>query len=685
MGEPDINNIYKKDNLKCGPLPNGTILTYQYNVDGKDHEEEYIVTKSLNAGGFGWTYMCRRRGGVDIGKPVVIKEFCPVSTPRNKTTLELAIDYNDEHIATALKDFQNEPQRINKLKNDAEQSNPNNPQSAWDRLNLVIPLTKDFENYGNHYYIMEYVEGDTLARYLQKNENCNQLTLEERLKIVREICTAIKNLHSIGCVHQDLSPNNVMIQKQNDGTFKVKVIDYGLSTTLFHPNSTVSFVRAGGSRGFSDVSDEDQYNRYLKHCLEKNTREYVKLIDIYSLGKILIYTCLASYDLISSRWTNNFLNPALEEEPPTDSTPEALKKKVIKDMIRTLAKDATNSDLEERAKKVGSIDVFIGQLEIIQSEWAASIISEPEKPTDKEADAEKEDMGEEPKDPLAEIRKKAESGDVNAQTDLGKHYEFGVEVPKDIDTAIQWYTQAAKKGNKFAKSALERLKKPTVKEPKKKLPDERDKTAYKRAATYSLIILAVCVAVFLGIKYAFFHPSAPEQKAQAVTASEEHKEQPETIPETDPINPVQDEKETKLTEEPREKTQPSEEETPESGKQQVQVKPQPVQTVELPKLIVAQRSSDLNLADLTPASLTSLMSKAQTDAAAQEQLSQAVTKSTKYLVMDEYGTIIELPYLDLYNNLKQKAYRIGETHRVDHFEQENGKITVIILTPINQE
>ena len=662
------------------PLPKGTILTYRYKVREIEIKDTYEVIKELSTGGFGRTYLCRRLGA-DNGISVVIKEFCPHPQEiTRKSDLELVINY--EKNKTAFEDFKKEPKRINTLKNEAGKRNPQYPQKEWEKLNLVIPQTEVFTDHHNFYYVMEYVDGKTLADYLP--ENYGRLSLEQRLQIMHEICVAIRNLHSINCIHQDLSPNNVMIQEQENGSFRVKVIDYGMSTTLFHSDNYSSYLRNGGSDGFSDVLLRyKEYTTLYKGSNEERKR--VKLIDIYSLGYLLAYTCLARYELVTSQWSTDFLEPALEEEPPTDSTPEALKKKVIKDMIRTLAKDATNSDLEERAKKVGSIDVFIGQLEIIQSEWAASIISEPEKPTDKEADAEKEDMGEEPKDPLAEIRKKAESGDVNAQTDLGKHYEFGVEVPQDIDTAIQWYTQAAKKGNKFAKSALERLKKPTVKEPKKKLPDERDKTAYKRAATYSLIILAVCAAVFLGIKYAFFHPSAPEQKAQAVTASEEHKEQPETIPETDPINPVQDEKETKLTEEPREKTQPSEEETPESGKQQVQVKPQPVQTVELPKLIVAQRSSDLNLADLTPASLTSLMSKAQTDAAAQEQLSQAVTKSTKYLVMDEYGTIIELPYLDLYNNLKQKAYRIGETHRVDHFEQENGKITVIILTPINQE
>ena len=50
--------------------------------------------------------------------------------------------------------------------------------------------------------------------------------------------------------------------------------------------------------------------------------------------------------------------------------------------------------------------------------------------------------------------------------------------------------------------------------------------------------------------------------------------------------------------------------------------------------------------------------------------------------IDENGNAFELSLLKLYNNLKDNAYQIGKTYQVDNFENENGKIKIVILTKI---
>ncbi len=51
---------------------------------------------------------------------------------------------------------------------------------------------------------------------------------------------------------------------------------------------------------------------------------------------------------------------------------------------------------------------------------------------------------------FAEWRKKAETGDANAQFNLGVMYDNGMGVPKDDAEAAKWYRLAAEQGNAMA-------------------------------------------------------------------------------------------------------------------------------------------------------------------------------------------------------------------------------------------
>lgn len=55
------------------------------------------------------------------------------------------------------------------------------------------------------------------------------LPISEMRPIIRQLATALTHLNSIGVVHADLKPNNVMIVDRHQQPFKVKLIDFGLS------------------------------------------------------------------------------------------------------------------------------------------------------------------------------------------------------------------------------------------------------------------------------------------------------------------------------------------------------------------------------------------------------------------------------------------------------------------------
>lgn len=361
------------------PLPADTTLKYICNDEGENIEVRYKIIRALKPGAFGMTYLAKRMA--DKGTSVVIKEFYPKGTARVMKSNRLIIDTNKSDITRqAFEDFKKEPKRIQALLDEASKKNPEHPQKEWDKLNLVVPLTDVFTCFGNHYYVMEHVEGNTLAAYMQQPDLFEKQTIEEQLEIIRQVSIAIRHLHSIHCVHQDLSPNNIMIHKE-DGAIRVKIIDYGMSTTLYHVGAKSSYVRAGGTTGFSDaIIRNAQYKSLFD---DKEKRESVKLIDIYSLGAILAYLSLIPYPVIQHRqydWLAKYIEQGCGNGLTIADNDPAFeqKQKKIYNLIRELVRDATNKDLSQR---IPSVDEFMSRIEMIQEVCDSPLPSEKSEPT----------------------------------------------------------------------------------------------------------------------------------------------------------------------------------------------------------------------------------------------------------------------------------------------------------------
>ena len=72
-----------------------------------------------------------------------------------------------------------------------------------------------------YYFLMEYVDGLDLRRLLDTGE----LTPEEALAIVPQICDALQYAHDHGVVHRDIKPENVLLDKEG----RVKIADFGIA------------------------------------------------------------------------------------------------------------------------------------------------------------------------------------------------------------------------------------------------------------------------------------------------------------------------------------------------------------------------------------------------------------------------------------------------------------------------
>lgn len=81
------------------------------------------------------------------------------------------------------------------------------------------------EEDGNHYIVMEYIDGKTLKQLLKKRES---LTLSEVIDIMTQLTDGISHAHESYIIHRDIKPQNIMIE--DDG--RIKITDFGIAMAL---------------------------------------------------------------------------------------------------------------------------------------------------------------------------------------------------------------------------------------------------------------------------------------------------------------------------------------------------------------------------------------------------------------------------------------------------------------------
>ncbi len=88
----------------------------------------------------------------------------------------------------------------------------------------ILPLHDSGEAAGFLYYVMPYVEGETLRQRLQRE---GQLEISDAARILREVVDALAFAHQHGVVHRDIKPENIMLSGRH-----AIVMDFGVAKAL---------------------------------------------------------------------------------------------------------------------------------------------------------------------------------------------------------------------------------------------------------------------------------------------------------------------------------------------------------------------------------------------------------------------------------------------------------------------
>ncbi len=76
------------------------------------------------------------------------------------------------------------------------------------------------------YLVMEYLDGCTLGDVLEEEK---RLPLEWVVDIIEQVCSAVHEAHQQGIVHRDLKPDNIWLEPNRLGSYRVKVLDFGIA------------------------------------------------------------------------------------------------------------------------------------------------------------------------------------------------------------------------------------------------------------------------------------------------------------------------------------------------------------------------------------------------------------------------------------------------------------------------
>ena len=217
----------------------------------------YVVERVLGQGGFGITYLCQH---TRLGKQVAIKEFffaqfCERQGDTSHVTVPTA--GNRELVEKFRRKFVKEARLI---------------AGKLSQAPSVVNVSDVFDENGTSYYVMDYIEGRSLAEVLKKR---GRLGEAEAIGIIEQVGKALAYVHSCGINHLDIKPANIMMSRT---TGRAVLIDFGVAKQYdATTGEATTTTPVGRTPGYAPL---EQYSLSGVSCFTPQS-------DIYALGATL--------------------------------------------------------------------------------------------------------------------------------------------------------------------------------------------------------------------------------------------------------------------------------------------------------------------------------------------------------------------------------------------------------------
>lgn len=163
----------------------------------------------------------------------------------------------------------------------------------------IVPIYTVGEGNGLVYFVMGYVDGESLAARLKRR---GRLPVEEVRRIMKETADALSAAHALSVIHRDIKPDNILL----DGTRgRVMVTDFGIAKAM-SSGSGATLTSAGVAIGTPQYMSPEQ---------AAGEKEIDGRSDLYSLG-IVSYQMLTGELPFTAPTVAGILMKQITELPP---------------------------------------------------------------------------------------------------------------------------------------------------------------------------------------------------------------------------------------------------------------------------------------------------------------------------------------------------------------------------------
>lgn len=100
-----------------------------------------------------------------------------------------------------------------------------------DRDDIARVLDWNLEE-GPYFIESEYTSGGDLTEWAEEQGGIDRVPQEQGLELVAQVADALAAAHSVGVLHKDVKPGNILITPARDGGFKARLADFGVGLAL---------------------------------------------------------------------------------------------------------------------------------------------------------------------------------------------------------------------------------------------------------------------------------------------------------------------------------------------------------------------------------------------------------------------------------------------------------------------
>jgi eukaryotic-like serine/threonine-protein kinase len=158
---------------------------------------------------------------------------------------------------------------------------------------------------GSYYMVWEFIDGTNIQKWIAQN---GALPPRLTVEISIQALNGLDHLHSMGLIHRDISPENIMLSQDHHGKLLVKVIDFGIAKQLAEGEGGQGLTQTGMFLGKLKYASPEQAG-FLKENEHLDARS-----DLYSFG-IVMYEMLAGRAPFQATNPHGYILKHVTEKP----------------------------------------------------------------------------------------------------------------------------------------------------------------------------------------------------------------------------------------------------------------------------------------------------------------------------------------------------------------------------------